>query len=692
MCNKKQPCYIEVLGTAVLLPFNKREDVYVLLDDFYMKNTGCYLLFHNIRQYVDNVITEYKLDLIYDYIAEKFHIDKKICMKIKEYEIRLWRKYLQRRNAFYKKYETIISDQFEVLFCNNVKIDDYLLKEILVSKGYIGDVVSVYSSDNVISWAKPNCIFKGDVNPLVRCLDVEYVASGNLIFPSTSFELSIGYGALRCIVANKFFDDINFTWKDRSVLNENAYNLGYYLVGMHLAGIIKWISGLLSEKDYDHILFSARDGYLVMNAYNIYRTIHPELPEAKYIQGSRKSLLPILYKNLSDFYEAPGEYNQYSPKTYLLLFWIFIKDIPDFDFEHKFYEEKEQELEEQVKNIGYDYNSNFCTYEDYSNFTTWFLSNLYSSDKHKCLIKNVESYYSKISNKDIIFDLGYSGRLQKAISEAAGCKLDVLYLIRDESRAELFENNSNINIKNFYDYTPALNNELREFIMSENAPGCIGFRQEDNDFIPVFSGKRDEYCTSKTILDIQRGAIDFIKDIYSIFKEDIDILPFKPQEVSLPFEGFFREIPETDVNIFDRCYQENFHTGKENDYSWKDYYKIVMGGFPKCKISVRGSLDDKIYSYCTNRKRIAFFGTGKICENILKKSYGIYPQVLLDNSVALNSSEYKYGIKTFNPKSVENLSDYFIVITTKYYSEISEQLIGQGLKQGKDFVWYKDLL
>lgn len=71
---------------------------------------------------------------------------------------------------------------------------------------------------------------------------------------------------------------------------------------------------------------------------------------------------------------------------------------------------------------------------------------------------------------------------------------------------------------------------------------------------------------------MQRGAFRFAEEMAVIFGGRIRAIPFKPQEVSLPFEGFIRNIAEADLAMFEDTYQEDYDTGQPMKISWAEYY------------------------------------------------------------------------------------------------------------------------
>ena len=115
------------------------------------------------------------------------------------------------------------------------------------------------------------------------------------------------------LVAGYYFDNPYRSFNDESDFNASPYLIGYYAVGAHMVALSKWICDNSSE--YDNIYFMARDGYLPMLAYNIFR--NEENPKGEYIYTSRKMLLPAMIESKEDFFDLPVEYRNHTPATIL---------------------------------------------------------------------------------------------------------------------------------------------------------------------------------------------------------------------------------------------------------------------------------------------------------------------------------------------------------------------------------------
>lgn len=705
---------INVFGTAVLTPWNKAKDMYFLLDDLFAKMTDSNLVFHELRSRYDRY-EDLTIHDIYDALCCQSHISTFSGDKLKERECQLLLNFCKPREFVKALYFKAQSSAKEIIFSFSGPLDLETVQMVLEKCGYTGDYRLFHENDlkhlmKKEQWKK-NVLYLGCQNSFhnsvadhvmipdtidvlcgeydmgILCEKAVWIATGNTV-SYDRMKNNAGIGIMRKMVANRFFDNPFVDWRKDSLFNADPYFTGYYTLGMHLAGIVKWIVEEAGIHKYRRILFCSRDGFLVKRAYDSYRKIVPQLPESLYIQASRKALLPALLKTEADFFMPPGVfYDQYSPRLAMLLFWEFTTMAQAYEFRQETYPQYEEKCRAELENVQLEYDKNFESIEKFEHFVTFFLAHYYSKEKHEHLREAVRSYYKEFSEGDALFDLGYSGRLAKEVAELSSGVSDVLYLYTDEETSEYMRRKGNFRISSFYSYTPNVDNAIREYIISENGPTCLGFSWEHGRAVPVFEMRLEEHCESEAIDRMQKGALDFISDLYGAFGMDIERIPFKGQEASLPFEGFLRDINKADLEMFSDTYQEDYYTGKPMPYHWGMYYRRLMSHLPEVSISwSRGtSLYMNLYKHA---KRLAYFGTGAVYRRIRRQFYDVCPVLLLDN----HPEPMQDNLSVMKPEHVSCLQEYFIVITADCYKQMAEQLERYGLQKYKDYVWYKEII
>lgn len=600
--------YIELRETAVLFPWGKPKDKYYFLDDIFMDLTKSSLIYHNIRPEIDEAMPTAKLETKKELLKKRFFLAEETVNILYDQEIQIDLKHIKRRKFVWELYQHL-NDKIIYFVIDE---DETIIhaKKILQKCGfdsYSGIIYEKNVTDNLESIENKRVLIVGRKKYIdlpqygfIFIPETEYVFSGgynNAIIVQNAVKRAAGsmqyipwinnvpgYSIMHKMIANKFFDNPFVEWRNKTEFNADPYFVGYYALGMHIAGVVKWIIQKSMKEQYNRILFCARDGFLIKKAYDICYQYNKNLPKSEYIQGSRKLLLPVLLKNERDFYDIPGAiYYLYSPYKIILLLWVFTKYSAANDFHHATYEEQEEEIKESVQRAGFGYYNNFASKEEMSRFMTLFLAKFYNIKNHEILKGNIEEYYREYQKGDVLFDAGYSGKLPNAICKSSSGIEDVLYLYSDDDSCELLQREGKFHVDTFYNFRPAVDNAIREYIISENGPSCIGLVRKLNALdempIPVFECDEEDYCKSDVIQQMQDAAIDFVKDLYSEFGSEWQKVPFTGRETSLPFEGFIRCINEYDLEMFSNTYQEDYHTGKKSEQNWSEFYKRIMRPF-----------------------------------------------------------------------------------------------------------------
>ncbi len=369
-------------------------------------------------------------------------------------------------------------------------------------------------------------------------------------------DCSVGFGCMQALAANKYFDQPFRPFHPQTDYNMDPYLIGYHAVGMHLAGLVAWLAGIADRQPYQRIVFTSRDGWLVMAAYEKYRKYHPKLPQAAYLYVSRKSLLPVMLKEKADFYELPLIAEFYSPDSWTKLLKFCMRE----------------DGQEVLKAMQTDLSQKFTSRYGYHQFVSFFLEHLYSEKKHRKKVEEIRAYCSMLREDDLLFDMGYSGRMQGAVCDAAGKKLDAAYVYGSRELGQRQANHKYpFTVWKFYELRPDAPDFFREYLLSEPGPSCVDYRVSEKGVIPVFDDIRmeaDERFVRKTI---QRAAMDFLDDFYERFADAADAVTFSPQEVSLPLEGFLRFSSRMDRHMFSACYGEDQVYSARSCFNMEDF-------------------------------------------------------------------------------------------------------------------------
>lgn len=605
---KSQDKYIsfDIFDTLVKRPFMDPTDLFELMDKDFEQLLSSNLKFRKIRidaeaaarrkygstnpDWEDITIQE-----IYQVMAELYHIPVNITDRLMQREIELELKFCDVRNAGRELYEAALLSGKSIIIISDMYLNRETIVRILEKNGY-GDYYKLYvSSENRLTkntgslykyvckdlklndeihiyhigdtWQndyinsqkhgfdpillpKAKEIFENRIQGVITndCAMIGLNANGNIVDKHKQYS-STGLGCMYAVVCNQYFDNPYRSFHAESDFNADPYFIGFYVLGMHLMGLSQWIASECRKNKIETIHFLARDGYMPMKAYEIWNGNNRNAANSNYMYASRKAVMPGMIRSVADYYDLPVEYRNHSPETLLKVLEFAAFDI------------KEEKKEEIFKKAKLPYRKVFTQKEEYLKFIDIFLEQIYSEEKYKESYEAAKKYYAQIGKKDIAFDMGYSGRIQNAISELTGRGVDVLFVHSDNDMAAKMSRLGKFTINNYFDFIPAVSGLLREHMLSDYGAGCIGFRQSANGVEPLLKNE-EKTVQDIMVLDLlQKGALEFVKKMKDYFGEYLEYLPFRYTESSMPFEGYLRNAKRIDVKIFAASYFEDFVYG-----------------------------------------------------------------------------------------------------------------------------------
>ncbi len=630
----------DIFDTLIMRYVYRPNDVFLLMnkkfEKLYTSNIGFEKLRisaeRECRRRFGNTHPDYQdvtIDEIYDCLADYCGIPLEIAKAMEEEEKRIEIQLTYRRRAAKEIFDTAVLAGKKIVLVSDMYLDRETIEAMLERAGYKeyeklyissemrltkahGDLFKAVADD---LGAKPSDILHiGDtwVNDIIRprslgiktiffpkatevfenrikdintnlCHNIAQSVCGTMC-DSQAFMDSLGYRSMLAMAAGFYFDNPYRSFNEGSDFNADPYFIGYYALGMHMLGLTKWIRE--NSRGYDKIYFMARDGYLPMLAYNILRT--EEDPEAEYIYASRRLLLPAMIKSDADFYDLPVEYRNHTPATIL--------SILDFCSEVK-------------EDIPFDMSRVFADEGSYHSFIDWFIDNAYDREKHRRAVSLCEKYFAPIAQgRNIAFDMGYSGRIQTALSDVCGKGIDVLFVHRDAKRSSAMQRKGKYSIKSFYDFTPYMSGLIREHILSDSSASCIGL---DSEGRPVFDNIPKLYQDSFIVSAMQRGALDFVKSFRNIFGEYEEYMSIKPYEVSMVFEGYLRCAKDIDRQIFRASYFEDLVYGSRDNINIYEFIKSYIMTLPlnegaRNAVTKRDMLEEVVSGHSRITRAIAY--------------------------------------------------------------------------------------
>ncbi len=720
----------DVFDTVVARPFFHPTDLFAFLDKKFEEIYSSNISFQTIRtegeegcrkQLCDEKREDVTLEEIYQYISEMYDIPWEKAHKLMEYEEALEIEFNFRRNTGYELYSLALDAGKKVIFTSDMYLPKSCIAKILHKNGYTRyEAVYVSSEYKKLKYTsslyravlsemhvKPEDILHIGDNQDADVNGAEKIGISTVYIPKSmdafcgntkkitnhhrftmgkdiggsyrgmkSFEKNIAYGATIALASIKYFDNSYCGFNDFTDFNVDGYFAGYYLLGTSLLGQIAWLENIVNEKGIKRIIFTSRDGYLLMEAYRRYLKICKKEKEVLYFYVSRRSMMPWILKDKLDFMSLPIVYQKYSPDS--------VEELLSFCISH----ESDEEWEDVLNTNDIIRTREFASIVEYHKFMNLFLAYRYSSSEHMKAKKTVSQYCSVIHNDDGIYDLGYSASIHKAICDASGRKPTALFMHSDAEKHLKNERIGGFEIVSMMDTIPNANGLLREFFFSDTGGSCIGYEQ-NGQTTPIIENEDKNYSDLFPIRMMQMGALKMVDDFYHIFKDYLPYMEIRTEEMLLPFESFLAFPAVIDTKMFAASYFEDKVYGKISQINVRDFWMQLLINQPGYqKNDIIHYFDELLKKY--HKKKLAFFGTGKMCEAMFETNPDIPVEIYLDNDIRKTGQKYR-GRKIYLPKDYPNLKELYIVVVIAFYKEVEEQLRDMGLVKYEDYLNYLEL-
>lgn len=599
----------DVFDTAVLRPFGKPEDLFELLNKEFEKYVKCNISFQKIRENAEQgarkLLAEKKgkreditLKEIYDYINANYYIAEEVCRVMMQTEMELEVKFVTPRNTIKEFYDVAVASGKKVIFITDMYLPEKCIRDMLEKCGY-SDYEKVFVSAEYGALKQTGKLYNevlaelgidnsqilhigdnevSDVQAaLEKKIDAYFVPKVWDLFINEGYRYPTGNRtnifrdacgvlankdkvldncALRgmmALAAAKMFDNPFVRYDSTSNFEYNPYFIGYFSVGIHLLGVTKWILDTAREKKYGRIIYTSRDGWLYMQAHEIWKKYFDNLPDTKYMYVSRQAMLPAMILCEADLYNLPIEVTQYTPDM--------LYELLDFCTDTS----KEKEFWISISEKGLDRNARFSDNSGYHLFIKCFIEISYSEERRlECLLE-IKEYLRFLRKQDAVFDMGYSGRIHKAIVDVTEKNVDALFIHKDTAQYANNARKGKFEIHEFLNINPLMPDLLREHMISHSGKSCIGYETVNGKVVPKLEDKESEYCGKFVVEKIQRGALDFVEEFLKYYHDYLDYISMNPQEAALALEGFLSSSEIGDRNIFlcsyfeDRVYSGNPH-------------------------------------------------------------------------------------------------------------------------------------
>lgn len=615
LCDKNiKVISFDIFDTLLVRPFLYPTDLFYFLEKDFLKefDVKSYYEFaqirieeekriRNIEGLKNNLNEEVTLKQIYDQMAIDYGFDRKKLEKIEKRECELEIKFCYQRKFVKQLYDLARYNGKKIIATSDMYLPKETILAMLKKCGY--EVDALYLSSDIGLGKYTTNLFKyimqnnnnlaseylhigdnwqSDVeNPvkvgwksfhIQKTTDIfmgyhPVIYGGNIFnsIKSTGMDVDllaaewgfVGYRCAMAIIANKLFDNPMVSYNKNSNFDIDPYVVGYSVLGEYLFAVTDWIRNEVQNTKCSTIHFIARDGYLPMRAFEIFKKYYRNLPNTNYLYASRKSMMVADIYSKSDIFSLTNKLNlfNYSPEKLYNTFKKYLYD-----------KYEKLSVSEFCKLIGVDGKAKSAKFPSKTCFETISskLANLLDFKKiNKAREKLTEYFKQQIKEGDMLFDIGYSGRQETALSQMLGFPVDSLYIHSNSQMLNIRENMFGFKTKLFYDYKPKITGVVREHVFMKLAPSTIGYKEENGKLVPEFEKYKINSDTEIITNTMQEAALEFVEDVLSIFGDYNDILYYRKNDLAYTFEYFLHYSKDLDREIL-RCleFEDDLGLGK----------------------------------------------------------------------------------------------------------------------------------
>ncbi len=328
--------------------------------------------------------------------------------------------------------------------------------------------------------------------------------------------------------------------KGKLIINDLS-KLGYLFIGPLVLTFTIWLINQLIDCEYEKILFTSRDGYLIESVYNMLsKSVKDRVPKGIYFKTSRRAVTVASIDSMQDI-------------SNLML--------------NPFKGDKRQLLKERFGiRIDNKIDENYSAEDIKNKYGYEIIANARS--ERKCYHKYIEDSKILGDNKIAIFDFVSSGTVQYYLSKIIGRNLDGFYFVKINNGNKLYNNNikAMFGEGNEYDikYNIIAYYLFLESIFTDPNPPLIRC-DENGNFI--YDYEKIKYRNFNNIKECQNGIKNFVDDFVELNKNIIEqqINIEKADEILGMLKQSKTVIKE---NIKESFYLENMYDAEEKIDVW----------------------------------------------------------------------------------------------------------------------------
>lgn len=171
--------------------------------------------------------------------------------------------------------------------------------------------------------------------------------------------------------------------------------------------------------------------------------------------------------------------------------------------------------------------------------------------------EKAKSYFASIVHEnDAIFDIGYNGRVELALTKLLGYPVNSYYIHKNSDNVNEKMKIAGFSSVSFYNFKPTITGVIREHIMMKQCGSTVGYDFETNQ--PNLGEYNADYSAKLMTSIVQKSAVKFTEDLLSNFGSEVIGWDFEYSDAVLPFEYFLHDSKKIDRGIFATLFFEDF--------------------------------------------------------------------------------------------------------------------------------------
>lgn len=558
----------DIFDTLVMRPFWKPSDLFYLLDDEFKKLEDTFRLesFHNIRIECEKLARarerggeDVSLAQIYDVMQKEYAVGSLVAQKMLEKELDYEVRYCAQRKTAKELYDLTLYLDKKVIITSDMYLPIDTIEAILQNCGYEGYNKLYVSSHSGTMKATRNLYrhiskelgadpekilhigdnYEADVTAATevgwrgvhfpKAAEVAPDIFGRIYevdgyYAQSHLGVSCGYA----VALNKYFDNPFRSFLKESSFNCSPYFMGYFALGLSMLGFTRWLIDDVTKKNIRSIVFLGRDGYLPMRIFDIFRD-KINLPiGSHYLPTSRKAIIPLALFSEANLAEIKT-FNYRGAITDSVL--AAIKNV------------RKNEADAGLEDIDF----------------------VKVAKLQAAFVKKYGDYFK---HPVAVMDIGYSGKPEQIFAKLFETPVETyfMYTGNGEARRRLGDS------VNIYDRLHVAS--LREKMISELGPSCISYRVTNGSVEPVFDKAWDVPYSEKYLLsNLQRGAVDFIKDYLALFGQNLSAMEMGDNKLAMqPLDHATLSPTHIDRELFRDLLHEDSVAGDRSINLYNEYY------------------------------------------------------------------------------------------------------------------------